>query len=222
MARMARVVAVGYPHHVTQRGNRRQQTFFNDEDYLAYLELVRHFCPEAGLEVWAYCLMPNHVHMVVVPQEVDALRAGLAESHRRYTRRVNFREGWRGHLWQERFGSFVLDETHLWAAVRYVERNPLRAGLVERPQEWPWSSARFHLGLADDPLVRPSAALEQFGDWRHYLSQTDREEDLKHFRRHERTGRPFGPEGFVKKLEAATGRSLTPGISGRPRKPAVG
>jgi putative transposase len=219
---MARVVAVGYPHHVTQRGSRRQQIFFNDEDYLAYLDLMRQLCPKAGLEVWAYCLMPNHVHMIVVPHEADALRGGLAESHRRYARRVNFREGWRGHLWQERFGSFVLDEAHLWAAVRYVERNPMRAGLVEHAEEWPWSSARFHLGLAEEPLVQWSAALEQFGDWRRYLSQTDREEDLARFRRHERTGRPVGSDDFIKNLEAATGRSLKPGLPGRPRKSAEG
>ncbi len=217
---MARVVAVGYPHHVTQRGSRRQQTFFNDEDYLAYLGLMRQLCPKAGLEVWAYCLMPNHVHVIALPHEADALRGGLAESHRRYARRVNFREGWRGHLWQERFGSFVLDEAHLWAAVRYVERNPVRAGLVERAEEWPWSSARFHLGLADEPLVSRSAALEQFGDWRRYLSLTDREEDLARFRRHERTGRPVGSDDFIKNLEAATGRALTPGLPGRPRKSA--
>jgi putative transposase len=157
----------------------------------------------------------------VVPREADALRAGLAESHRRYTRRVNFREGWRGHLWQERFASFVLDESHLWAAVRYVERNPVRAGLVERAEEWAWSSARVHLGLAQDPLVSRSAALEQFGDWRKYLSLTDREEDLKHFRRHERTGRPYGPDDFVRKLETATGRTLTLGRPG-PRKKTDG
>jgi putative transposase len=181
--------------------------------------LLRQFCPAAGLAVWAYCLMPNHVHMIVVPQGPDALRAGLAESHRRYTRRVNFREGWRGHLWQERFASFVLDEAHLWAAVRYVERNPVRAGLVEQAEEWPWSSARVHLGLAAEPLVQRSAALKRFGDWRRYLSQTEREEDLDLFRRHERTGRPFGPEAFVKKLEVATGRALRPGSPGRPKKP---
>ena len=219
MARLARVVAVGYPHHVTQRGNRRQQTFFNDEDYGAYVDLLGQFCPAAHLEVWAYCLMPNHVHLIVVPRAADALRAGLAEAHRRYTRRINFRQGWRGHLWQERFGSFVLDEEHLWAAVRYVERNPVRAGLVRRADQWRWSSAGVHLGRREDALVRWSPVLERFGEWSRYLSQTEREEDLERFRRHGRTGRPFGPEAFVKALEAATGRSLCPGRPGRPRKP---
>jgi len=219
MARLARVVAVGYPHHITQRGNRRQTTFFGDDDYRAYLDLLRRFGPAARLDVWAWCLMPNHVHLIVVPQGADALRAGLAETHRRYTRRVNFREGWRGHLWQERFASFVLGQGHLWAAVRYVERNPVRAGLVGRPEDWPWSSARAHLGLEADRLVRPVPALAAFGPWRHYLSETDREADLAQFRRHGRTGRPCGPESFIRQLEAATGRALVPRRPGRPRKP---
>ncbi len=216
MARLARVVAAGYPHHVTQRGNRRQRVFFSDADYAAYLELLRERCPDAGLKVLAYCLMPNHVHLVVVPETEDSLRAGLAEAHRRYTRRVNDREGWRGHLWQERFGSFVLDEGHLWAAVRYVERNPVRAGLAKEPQNWRWSSARAHLGLATEPLLDESVWLKGFGEWRRYLSRTDREADVEAFRRHERTGRPCGDEKLLRALERMTGRRLSPGRPGRP------
>ena len=218
MARLARVVAAGYPHHVTQRGARRQTTFFNDQDYAAYLDLLRRHCRQADLAVWAYCLMPNHVHLVVVPGSADALRAGLSETHRRYTRRVNFRQGWRGHLWQERFASFVLDEPHLWAAVRYVERNPVRAGLATEPADWPWSSAGGHLGLRADPLLSSPAALAAFGPWDRYLSATDREEDLERLRRHGRTGRPCGDEAFVRHLETVTGRTLLPGRPGRPRK----
>ncbi len=100
MARLARVVVPGVPHHVTQRGNRRQATFFNEEDYAAYLALLGEWCGRCGVAVWAYCLMPNHVHLIVVPESEDGLRRGLGEAHRRYTRRINFREGWRGHLWQ--------------------------------------------------------------------------------------------------------------------------
>lgn len=127
MARMARLVVPGYPHHVTQRGNRRQKTFFCDDDYHYYIELMAQFAEEAGTEVWAYCLMPNHVHFVMIPSHEDGLRAVLGEVHRRYTRHVNFRKGWRGHLWKERFHSFVMDEEYLLATVRYVERNPLVA-----------------------------------------------------------------------------------------------
>ena len=110
MARLARVVIPGMPHHVTQRGNRRQPTFFDDEDYAAYLELMADGCREEGVAIWAYCLMPNHVHLIGVPETEQSLRRAIGEAHRRYTRRINFRERWRGYLWQGRFASFVMDE----------------------------------------------------------------------------------------------------------------
>jgi len=142
MARMARVVVPFYPHHVTQQGNRRQRTFFGDFDYKIYLELMSEFCCKADTRVWTYCLMPNHVHLVMVPSHLDGLHAVLGESHRRYTRAVNFRKRWRGHLWQERFHSFPMDEAYLLAAVRYVEQNPVAARLCQRAQDWPWSARR--------------------------------------------------------------------------------
>ena len=132
MARLARLVIPGLPHHVTQRGNRRQQTFFNDGDYAAYLELMAEWCREEGVEIWGYCLMPNHVHLIAVPKTEDGLRRAIGEAHRRYTRRINFREKWRGYLWQGRFASFIMDEPYLLAAARYVELNPVRAKLVDQ------------------------------------------------------------------------------------------
>ena len=120
MARLARVVVPGIPHHVTQRGNRRLETFFSPDDYRAYVDLLAEHCRAARVAVWAYCLMPNHVHLILVPRDADGLRAALGEAHRRYTRRINFREGWRGYLWQGRFASFAMDERHLLAAARYV------------------------------------------------------------------------------------------------------
>ena len=132
MARLARVVAPGLPHHVTQRGNRRQQTFFCQEDYDCYVQLMAQFCLAERVEIWAYCLMLNHVHLIAVPQAADGLRRAIGEAHRRYTRMVNFREGWRGHLWQGRFASFVLDEPYLLSAARYVELNPVRTGWSTR------------------------------------------------------------------------------------------
>ena len=118
MARMPRIVVPGYPHHVTQRGNRRQQTFFCDDDYRYYIELLSANAQQASTEIWAYCLMPNHVHLVMVPSQEDGLRAALGETHRHYTRHINFRHKWRGHLWQERFHSFLMDENYLLATVR--------------------------------------------------------------------------------------------------------
>ena len=115
------MIVPGIPHHITQRGNRRQAVFFRDEDYQAYLELISHWCGEEGVEIWSFCLMPNHVHLIVVPGEGSGLSRAIGEAHRRYTRHINFREQWRGYLWQGRFASFPLDEAYLLAAARYVE-----------------------------------------------------------------------------------------------------
>ena len=165
MARLARVVIPGLPHHITQRGNRRQQTFFNEGDYAAYLELMTEWCREQGVEIWSYCLMPNHTHSIAVPSSEDGLRWAIGETHRRYTRRINFREKWRGYLWQGRFASFVMDEPYLLAAARYIELNPVRARLVSKAEDWPWSSARAHLAGQDDPLVKVGPLLAMIGDW---------------------------------------------------------
>ncbi len=208
MARLARVVVPGYPHHLTQRGNRRQETFFRSEDYEAYLALMSEWCGKCGVQVWAYCLMPNHVHLVAVPEREDSLRRAIGEAHRRYTRAINFREGWRGHLWQGRFASFVMDEAHLLAAARYIELNPVRARLARSPEAHPWSSARAHLRGEDDGLaiVQPLLTLEP--DWQDFLSLGQPESEAMLLRRHERTGRPAGSAAFLAELEALTGRVL--------------
>src|SRR5262249_20206153 len=139
MARLARVVVPGVPHHITQRGNRRQRTFFCDEDYHCYLELMAQWCGAHEVEVWAYCLMPNHVHLIAVPRTAEGLTRAIGEAHLRYSRMITFREKWRGHLWQGRFASYVLDEPYLPTAARYVELNPVRAGLIESPSRYRWS-----------------------------------------------------------------------------------
>jgi putative transposase len=215
MGRIARVVGPGYPHHITQRGNRRQQTFYGDDDYKVYIELMAEWCKRCDVAVWAYCLMPNHTHMIAVPESEEGLRRAIGEAHRRYTRRVNFREGWKGHLWQGRFASFPMDERYLLAAARYVELNPVRAKLSARPEGYAWSSAAAHLRGIDDGLVKVGPLLEMVGDWKVFLSGGIKEHEAVELRRSERTGRPLGSEGFLSSLEKGLGRTLRPRKAGR-------
>ncbi len=222
MARIARVVIPGLPHHVTQRGNRQQPTFFNDGDYEAYLELMADWCRAEGVVIWSYCLMPNHVHLIAVPKTADGLRRAIGEAHRRYTRRINFREQWRGHLWEGRFASFVMDKPYVLAAARYMELNPVRAKLVERVRQWPWSSARAHLSGRDDRLVKVAPLLAMAGDWKALLRSAVPEEELRDLRAHGRTGRPLGSAKFLARLERLVGSVLTPqkpGPKPKSRKP---
>ena len=214
MARIARVIAAGIPHHVTQRGNRRMQTFFGEDDYRSYISLLAEWCRKCQVDIWAYCLMPNHVHLIAVPATEDALRCGIGEAHRRYSRMINFRQNWRGHLWQGRFASFPMDETYLLAAARYVEMNPVKAGIAEDAAAWPWNSARAHLAATDDKLVTVAPLLEMAGDWRLFLADAAEEEQVNEIRKHGRTGRPLGSEGFVERLETALDRTLKRGKPG--------
>ena len=205
---MARVVVPGIPHHVTQRGVRRMDTFFDDEDYETYISLMREWCNSAGVEIWAYCLMPNHVHLVALPESEEGLSRGIGEAHRRYTRHINFKKSWKGYLWQGRFASFPMDEDYLLAACRYVELNPVRANLCARPEEYRWSSARAHLTGKDDRLVKVKPMLERVGNWNELLASGDQKlfDDV---RMHERSGRPLGKESFVEKMAAILGRDLS-------------
>jgi len=158
--------------------------------------------------VLAYCLMPNHVHLIMVPVDEFGLRDVLGKAHRQYTRMINFREGWKGHLWQERFHSFVMDERHLLAAARYVERNPVRARLCARLQDWPWSSAAAHLAAGDDALVTVRPLLELVPDWEAFIGGADDENLNELLRAHASTGRPLGTDAFVESLERRLVRSL--------------
>jgi len=176
------------------------------------------WCGERRVEIWAYCLMPNHIHLIAVPQSEEGLRRAIGEAHRRYTRRVNFREKWRGYLWQGRFASFIMDEPYLLAAARYVELNPVRANLVADASQWPWSSARPHLSGRDDRLVKVAPMLAMVNNWRALLDSAMREEELRELRDHGRTGRPLGNATFVERLEKVVGRVLSPRKPGRKPK----
>ena len=218
MARIARVVVLGQPHHITQRGNRKQQTFFCDDDYRAYISLMAEWCNRCDVKIWAYCLMPNHVHLIAVPESGDGLRKAIGEAHRRYTRHINFQKGWRGYLWQGRFSSYPMDEQYLLVATRYIELNPVRAGLVKRVEDYWWSSASAHLLGKDDELVRVSFLLGMVGDWRVFLSEDILEEEADNICRHERTGRPLGNEHFISRIEGKLGRILHPQKPGPKKK----
>jgi len=214
MARMARVVVPGIPHHITQRGNRRQKTFFHADDYCAYIDLMSEWCLKYRVDIWAYCLMPNHTHLIAVPSNKEGLRKTIGEAHRRYTRMVNFREGWRGHLWQGRFFSFPMDNRHLYSAVRYIELNPVRSGLVKKPENYALSSANAHITGFNDELVKVHPLLDLFGNWGKLLSHPIKEKNAEEIRLHERTGRPLGTKQFTDALEKMVGRVLTPGTPG--------
>ncbi len=208
MARMAIVVVPHYPHHVTQRGNRRQKTFFSDADYRAYLKLLAEAKAESGVDIWAYCLMLNHIHIVAVPEHKGGLAQIFRIAHLQYSRMINFREGWRGHLWQERFHSFVMDEHYLMATVRYVELNPVRAALCHEPQDWRWSSVQAHLLGRDNAVVTVEPMLRRVRDWSRYLSDEDETGSWDRIRLHRRTGRPAGPNSFLERIESITGQRL--------------
>jgi len=204
MPRAARLVVPGIPHHVTQRGNRRQLTFFSDGDYALYLKLLRFWCGKTETAIWAWCLMPNHVHLILVPSRADGLGAALAPIHRSYSWTINQREGWRGHLWQSRFASVAMDEAHLHACLRYVELNPVRARLVERPEQWHWSSARAHLGLGDDGVTDLVATGTRIDDWRTLLESGLGGGERDAIRASERSGKPLCGPAFVERLATGT------------------
>ena len=222
MARLARTVFPGLPHHVTQRGNGRAQTFFGDDDYALYRDLLAASCRAAGVEVWSWVLMPNHVHLMLVPKSAVALRAGLGETHRRYSRHINMREGWRGYLWQGRFASAPMDSFHVLACARYIELNPVRAKLVSAPEDWSWSSAKAHLSGVSEGVTQLEPLASEVGDWRAFLSAGISDDYLEKLRSAERTGRPLGDATFLAELEARTGRALTKQKPGpKPRASSV-
>ena len=220
MARLARVVIPGLPHHVTQRGNGRARTFFGDEDYALYRDLLSASCRAAEVEVWAWCLMPNHVHLVLVPSDADALRRALAPVHRRYAGIIHARRKRTGHFWQGRFGCVAMDEEHLAAALHYVSLNPVRARLVSRARDWRWSSVRAQLSGRDDGITALAPVRRRFPDFANFLSEGADADIIERLRGAESIGRPLGNDRFLARLERRTGRALKPGKRGpKPSEP---
>ena len=215
MARLARVVVPGLPHHITQRGNGGSRVFFSDEDHALYVRLLTANCKLAKVDCWAFCLMPNHIHAILVPSDEDGLRKALAATHRAYAGALNARRKKTGHFWQGRYGCAVMDEAHLTAAFRYILRNPVAAKAVEKPEQWPWSSARAYLKGADDGLTEKGPMLSRYPGMKALLGDEEPELDEHIILRADETiGRPRGDARFIEKLERKTGRSLKAGKRG--------
>lgn len=218
MTRLARVVVSGIPHCVTQRGNRCLDSFFSENDYRDYLKLMSSSCLNHGVEIWAYCLMCNHVHMIAVPESPTSLRSAIGDAHRRYTLTINSRNNWRGHLWQERFASFPMNDGYLLKVARYVELNPVRAKITTDPVTYPWSSAKSHVMRQDDDLVKVKPLLDLVPDWKAFLMEEIEDKDYQHIKKHERTGRPLGDDAFINKIENTCNRILCKRKPGPKRK----
>ncbi len=221
MARIARVVVPGVLHHVTQRGNNRQEVFVADSDRSFYLGLLRKRAKQTGLEVLGYCLMTNHVHLLVRPAASDSLALALGRTHFIYAQRFNIKFSRSGHLWQARFYSCPAEDDALFAIMRYIEQNPVRAGIVGRAWEYPWSSATIHIGKATDSGLIDSASWSREidpGDWRRFLEQPEDAVRVADIRRQTMTGRPLGCSEFVSELEGQLDRQFKARPRGRPRR----
>jgi putative transposase len=221
MPRIARVVAQNVPHHVTQRGNGRQPVFRRADDYLLYIDLLRHYSTRYHLSVWAYCLMPNHVHLISVPAESRSLAGALGRTHAEYARHFNIVGRSCGHVWQARYFSCPMDDVHCWRAMAYVEQNPVRAGLVSDAPAYLWSSARAHVGRAIEPMLDLQLWAGRYTArrWADVLKTSVADEALaERIRQATLRGRPLGNDTFVHSIEVSTGRRLRPKAPGRPRK----
>jgi putative transposase len=222
MPRRSRIVVPGCAHHVTQRGNHQANVFRDDEDRFHYMRLLREHSAKYDLWLWTYTLMTNHIHAIAVPHSKAGLSDVFRNTHSVYGRWFNKKYGLSGHLWQGRFYSCVLSESHLWAAVRYVERNPVRAGIVSRAEDYRWSSARAHVYAKPDPLLDSRLPLlGAIGNWSEWLVAADVESQLNAIRTATAKDYPFAEDAFVERLETELGRRLRPRKVGRKPKPKV-
>jgi len=221
MPRAARIVAVGYPHHITQGGNYAQKIFADDSDRMKYLSWIQEYSAKYGLSILAYCLMKNHVHFIAIPQKEDSLARAFNAAHMRYSQYFNKKMKAKGHLWQGRFFSCVLDEPHLIAAGRYIERNPVRAKLVKKPWQWKWSSAAAHIN-EEKPMIKLGSLFGlvdmPWDLWKEYIASDENKKVVNEIRQYTLTGRPLGTKEFVEKLERKFNKRLVSRPRGRPTK----
>ncbi len=221
MPRTARIVVPNYPYHITQRGNYRHKIFENEENRFKYLNWINEYSKKYNLTLLAYCLMNNHVHFVVIPTEEHSLAKVFSIVHMRYSQHFNKKSGSTGHLWQGRFYSCLLDELYVMAAMRYVEKNPVRARLVRKAWEWRWSSAAGHTGRSRETIelgdINDIVDLGENG-WEQYLESDEIEEEIEKIRKNTMLGRPLGTPRFIEEVEKKLGRVIRVLPRGRPRK----
>jgi putative transposase len=220
MPRIARVVATGFPHHITQRGNHQQDIFLSDNDRKLYLTLVQEYSTKHDLTIYSYCLMNNHVHFIALPNQDDSLAKTFRAAHMLYAQYFNKTYKVNGHLWQGRYFSCVLDQHHLIAATRYVERNPVHANLVKLPWEWKWSSASIHIETATTnyfQLMDLFKVINMTPDaWCEFIASAEDIDKIKDIKKHTMAGKPLGNEFFIEQLEKKLNRKLITQVRGRP------
>src|SRR5262245_6286976 len=223
MSKPDRVVVPGLPHHITHRGNRREEIFREADDYQTYLRLLRKAIERHSVLLWSYSLMANHVHLVAVPERQESLGKALHWAHGNYAGYFNARYDTVGHLWEGRFRSSVMDEHHLFNGIRYVERNPVRARLVLRAEDYPWSSPAARCGLRGDALISDDLPLLlEIQDWSNWLAGVESEEELRRIRQCADRGYPVGSEEFIRRIEQESGYcfpSPKKGTRGQPPRP---
>jgi len=220
MPRIARIVGAGYPHHIIERGNNRERVFRDSTDYEKYLFFLSKYSEEKEVAVLAYCLMPNHVHLLVRPSDEESLAKMMQGVTLCYTQYFNRKKGRTGRLWECRYHSTVIDgNSYLWTVSRYIENNPVRAGIVKRPEEYPYSSAKAHiLGTKDTLLKEPLFDRRQLNEYRRFVKLEENKRTLEEIRKQTRSGKPLGDGGFLKILFEQLGHDLIFRQKGRPRK----
>jgi len=221
MPRNARIVIPDIAHHITQRGNNKQDVFFVDDDKEKFLELLSEQSKKFGAVIDGFCLMTNHIHIIATPAKVDSLAKTIGRVNLLYSQYISYMHGRTGHLWQNRFYSCPLDTNHFFTALSYIEQNPVRAKMVRFPWTYRWSSAGFHVGQDDEfDLLNPKRWQRQSSglDWKNVLRDKLETVDLDRLRIYSRTGRPLGTDKFISKLETVIGRRLRPLPVGRPKK----
>ena len=218
MSRQARIVIPETCHHITQRGNRGDPVFFEKVDYQTYLEILVERCHEAKIALLSYCLLPNQIHLVVEPQDSNSMARAIGEAHRRYTRYINEKKEWTGHLFQHRFFSYPMDEQNTLRAARFIETLPVTAQIAPKPENYLWSSAKFRIKVIDNPVLKPFQSFHAMHNWSDFLSRPMDPNELRAIQLHLQTGRPRGSDLFLDNIEAKIGRSVRPQKRGRKPK----